>query len=117
MSEFSVLKNILTDNSKYLISIFIFYIVDFLTGFSKAFKNKKFSSEKLRGSVSKALEYTGFIFVGVIAVYLFNFESAVKIIIISLCGIELSSICENANELGFKFPKSIINLFERGTGE
>ena len=117
MTEFYVLKSILIANSKYLISIFIFYIVDFLAGFSKAFKKKKFSSEKLRGSVSKALEYVGFIFVGVVAVYLFNFESAVKIIILSLCGIELSSICENAKELGFKFPKSIINLFERWMGE
>lgn len=117
MTEFYIIRSILIDNSKYLISIFIFYIIDFLTGFSKAFKTKKFSSEKLRGSVSKALEYVGFILVGVVAIYLFNFESAVKLIIISLCGIELSSICENANELGFKFPKSITNLFERGQGE
>ena len=117
MQEFTQLKNILFENSKYLISIFIFYIVDFLTGFSKAFKNKKFSSEKLRGSVSKALEYVGFILVGVVTVYLFNFDIAIKLIVISLCSIEFTSICENANELGFKFPNVITNLFERGKGD
>lgn len=116
MDELILIKDIVIANSKYFLAVFCFYCIDFLTGFAKAIKNKNISSGKLRGSISKALEYIAFLFVGVIAVYLFNAEYAVNLIAISLCAVEFTSICENAKESGFKFPDKIINLFERGQG-
>lgn len=113
MNEFILIKNIMLANSKYFLAVFCFYIIDFMTGFAKAIKNKNISSAKLRGSVSKALEYIAFLLVGIIAVYLFNAEYAVNLIAISLCGVEFTSICENAKETGFKFPEKIIALFSR----
>ena len=111
MDEFILIKNIMLANSKYFLAVFCFYLIDFMTGFAKSIKN--ISSGKLRGGVSKALEYIAFLLVGVIAVYLFNAEYAVNLIAISLCGVEFTSICENAKEAGFKFPEKIIALFSR----
>ena len=116
MEELILIKNIMLSNSKYFLAVFCFYCIDFMTGFAKAIKNKNISSAKLRGSVSKALEYIAFLLVGVVAVYLFNAEYAVNLIAISLCAVEFTSICENAKESGFKFPDKIINLFEGGQG-
>lgn len=116
MDEFILIKNIMLGNSKYFLAVFCFYLIDFMTGFAKAIKNKNISSGKLRGSVSKALEYIAFLLVGVVAVYLFNAEYAVNLIAISLCGVEFTSICENAKETGFKFPEKIIALFRKGGG-
>lgn len=116
MDELITIKNIMLANSKYFLAVFCFYLIDFMTGIAKAIKNKNISSAKLRGSVSKALEYIAFLLVGVVAVYLFNAEYAVNLIAISLCAVEFTSICENAKESGFKFPEKIINLFERGQG-
>ena len=117
MSEFILIKN----------NIFKYIEIELLveklsiSGLSKneilkEVKNKNISSGKLRGSVSKALEYIAFLLVGVIAVYLFNSEYAVNLIAISLCGVEFTSICENAKETGFKFPDKIIALFRKGDG-
>lgn len=113
MNEFILIKNIMLANSKYFLAVFCFYLIDFMTGFAKAIKNKNISSGKLRGSVSKALEYIAFLFVGVVAVYIFNAEYAINLIAISLCSVEFTSICENAKETGFKFPEKIIALFSR----
>lgn len=116
MNELILIKDIMISNSKYFLAVFCFYCIDFMTGFAKAIKNKNISSAKLRGSVSKALEYIAFLLVGVVAVYLFNAKYAVNLIAISICAVEFTSICENAKESGFKFPDKIINLFERGQG-
>lgn len=113
MNEFILIKDIVLANSKYFLAVFCFYLIDFMTGFAKAVKNKNISSGKLRGSISKALEYIAFLLVGVVAVYLFNAEYAVNLIAISLCGVEFTSIYENAKETGFKFPEKIIALFSR----
>lgn len=113
MDEFNLIKDIILANSKNFLAVFCFYIIDFMTGFAKAIKNKNISSGKLRVSVSKALEYIAFLLVGVIAVYLFNTEYAINLIAISLCSVEFTSICENAKETGFKFPEKIIDLFSR----
>lgn len=113
MDEFILIKDIMLANSKYFLAVFCFYLIDFMTGFANAIKNKNISSSKLRGSVSKALEYIAFLLVGVVAVYLFNAEYAVNLIAISLCGVEFTSIYENAKKTGFKFPEKIIALFSR----
>lgn len=113
MDELILIKNIILSNSKYFLAVFCFYLIDFMTGFAKAIKNKNISSGKLRGSVSKALEYIAFLLVGVVTVYLFNAEYAINLIAISLCCVEFTSICENAKETGFKFPEKIIALFSR----
>lgn len=44
MSEFILIKNIMLANSKYFLAVFCFYLIDFITGFAKAIKNKTYQA-------------------------------------------------------------------------
>ena len=96
---------------KFLIAVFCFYCIDFVTGITKAIRIKeKISSAKLKNSVIKALRYCSFIAIGVVVDFLFSIDKGALSCCIVLCSIELKSITENLDDL--KIPAFILNLFK-----
>lgn len=98
--------------TKFLIAVFLFYILDFITGFSKAWRDKNIKSSKLRNSVTKAIQYFAFISIGIITDIIFEIDKGGITCCFVLCGVELKSIIENFEDL--KLPEFIINLFKGG---
>ena len=98
---------------KFLLSVFIFYCMDFITGITKAWKNKNFSSNKMRNSVDKAVKYASLICIGIIADLLFSLDFGCITVCLYLCSIELSSLKENYKESNLKIPEAITSLFNK----
>lgn len=105
---------LLTNTSivKFLLAVFVFYCLDFLTGFSRAWRDKNIQSAKLRNSVVKAIQYIAFLTIGIVADIVFSLNKCTIACALVLCSIELTSIIENLESL--ELPKFIINLFKGG---
>ena len=85
----------------------ILMIIDVITGYYNAWKNSEVSSTKMRDGLGKKIaELTG-IFLGVIAKYAIGATPIMYFAVIYVSFMELLSIVENWEKLGFKMPKKL----------
>ena len=89
-----------------IITPLILMVVDIITGYYNAWKNNEISSSKMRDGLGKKLaELTG-IFLGILAKYAIGADAVMYFIIVYVCFMEILSIVENWEKLGFKMsPK------------
>lgn len=107
----NIINELVMTNVKILIAVIVAYCLDFLTGIAMAIKDKTFSSSKLRGGVSKAINYFVFVSLGLLADGCFDVNFATKTMCISVILIEITSIAENLQASGLKIPNSIMSIF------
>lgn len=101
---------------KFLIAVGIFYVLDFITGITKGWKTKSFSSNKLRNGVDKLIKYIVAIIIGVVADFVFNHNCWCIIMCTCLCGVELTSLKENYQEGNLKeLIEKIGGVFKNST--
>lgn len=98
------LKIICNENIKFVIIAGIAYLLDFLTGFSRAIFEKNVQSSKIKKSIVKFVLYFSFIILGGCAEILFPTEHTFKIqlVCIAIFATDGYSVWENG--------KDIINL-------
>lgn len=102
-----------------LLSLFILFFIDTITGVWSAFANKKFESRHMRKGVTKFILYCLSIIIAhqfAAIPLLFWLEDA---ILSFLSMVELASIGENMNKLGFNFPsfEQLKNILKRTNKE
>lgn len=90
-----------------LVTPLILMTVDVITGYYNAWKNNQLSSTKMRDGLGKKLaELTG-IFLGIIGKYAIGATPIMYFLIIYVCFMELLSIIENWEKLGFKMSDKL----------
>lgn len=88
----------ITEHKTMLIVIAIIFLIDFLTGVTKALYNKNFSSEKFRKTIPKVISYVAVLAIAMTLDYYFELN-----VLVTGCGTfiiitEATSIIENVNE-------------------
>lgn len=99
----------------YFILVIVMFVLDTVTGLSKAFYHKNYQSTKARHCFSKLMVYLSLIFAVILMEYIFilnGFECHfTPIISIAMCVVEFSSIGENFKDItGKNFITEIIDL-------
>lgn len=82
-------------------------VLDIITGYVSAWKNKNIKSSKMRDGISKKLAETVYILCGFILSLAFNIEMISYFISIYISYMEFTSILENCKKLGVKLPSDI----------
>lgn len=95
------LKIILNENIKYIIIAGIAFLLDFITGFTRAVLKKDIQSSKLKKSINKFLLYFSFIVLGGCIEILFPSDTTVKIklICITIFATDGWSVIENGKDI------------------
>ena len=86
------------------------YTLDFITGYSKAWKNRNIQSAKLRDGVDKFIKYFAFICIGFLLDFFFSTQYLVIGACVSIALIELKSIDENLQDTGLSLNELITKL-------
>lgn len=95
---------------KFIYFLMILMLVDIVTGFSKAFKNKDLWSKKsLRGTAKKMLIFCIIILANVIDMILNLNGALVTMTVLYYIAHEGLSIVENCSEIGILVPEEIRN--------
>ena len=84
----------------------ILMALDVVTGYYGAWKDKTISSSKMRDGLGKKCAELCYIIVGVLAKFALALDPIMYGIIIYVCYMELLSLAENCDKLGFPLPKS-----------
>ena len=80
-------------------------ILDVLSGLACSWKDDGFKSSIMRAGLSKKFAELIYIVVGVIIKYAIGTSLILDFTIIYVCLMELSSLAENCDKLGFTMPK------------
>ena len=113
------IKNLLINNTTIIIIVGIAYLLDFITGISKAVYKHNIQSKKLRKSVGKGLSYFAYIIIGACLQILFpmanfeiynhNYDVFIYITCLYIIITEFISVNENTKQFASGIP--IINKF------
>lgn len=115
------MEYLIMDFKKCLVAIIIFlvlFVIDFVFGLCKGIFVEGVSSTKLRMSVPKFVGYVGMIFMCILLDTLIVTSTDIEYVPIGLiscvcfCIIEVSSIVENARELGINIPPVITSVID-----
>lgn len=90
-----------------LILPLILMILDIITGYYNAWKNKEISSSKMRDGLGKKCAEFCYIIVGFLFKLAFGTASIMYFIVFYICYMELVSLAENCAKLGVKIPEKI----------
>ena len=85
----------------------ILMLLDFITGYLGAWKDNKISSSKMRDGLGKKCAELCYIAVGVLAKFALALDPIMYGIIIYVCYMELISLVENCDKLGFPMPDKL----------
>ena len=90
---------------------FILMILDVLTGYYNAWRQKKVSSTKMRDGLGKKIAEMSFIFISMLFSWAFNLSEITSGVSVYVVFMEMISIIENLDKLGFPMPKKIKDVF------
>ena len=85
----------------------ILMVLDVLTGYYNAWKNKEISSTKMRDGLGKKCAELCYIVVGFLFRFAFGTSSIMYFMVIYVCYMELVSLAENCDKLGVKLPDKL----------
>ncbi len=88
---------------------FILMIIDVITGYINAWKNNNVQSAKMRDGLGKKCAELTYIVLGVLLKFAFKLDIVMYGIILYICYMEINSIMENCDKLGFKIASGKIN--------
>ena len=95
----------------------ILMVLDVITGYYGAWKNKCISSSIMRDGLGKKCAELCYILVGVLAKFAIGTSSVMYFIIIYVCYMELVSLAENCDKLGFPMPEKMKEKLNNKEGE
>lgn len=81
----------------------VMIIADILSGYIKAFKNKKYNSSINRDGLAKKMMWFLMLLLGVVIDFVVHFNGITLIVGVSCVFCEFMSIVENAKEVGIEF--------------
>ena len=82
----------------------ILMVLDIITGYYNAWKNKKVKSSKMRDGIGKKIAELVYILIGYLFAYAFGIKAVSYFISIYITYMELMSVAENCKNLGVKLP-------------
>lgn len=85
----------------------ILMILDILTGYYNAWKNKEVSSSKMRDGLGKKCAELCYILVGTAFNFAFGINAIMYFMVIYVCYMEIVSLAENCAKLGLPVPSKI----------
>lgn len=85
----------------------LFMILDILTGYFGAWKNKEISSSKMRDGLGKKCAELCYIVVGAIFKFAFGIDAILYFMVFYVIYMELVSLAENCDKLGVDMPPII----------
>ncbi len=88
---------------------FILMILDVITGYINAWRKNEIDSSKMRDGLGKKCAELVYIVLGVLLKLAFRLDVIMYGIILYICYMELNSIAENCDKLGFKIASGKIN--------
>ena len=100
-----ILKLEFTHNYWVILLPLILMVLDIITGYYNAWKNKKISSSRMRDGLGKKLAEIIYIIIGILAGVAFDVKAIEYFISLYVVYMELTSIAENCKKLGVKIPK------------
>lgn len=103
-----IIKNIHFTNIWWAIGVpLILMILDIITGYYNAWKNKEVSSSKMRDGLGKKCAELCYIVVGFLFKFAFGTDVVMYFVVIYVCYMEIVSLAENCTKLGLPLPNKI----------
>ena len=87
-----------------LIVPIVLMVLDIITGYYNAWKKNEISSAKMRDGLGKKCAELCYIFVGFLFKFAFGTGSIMYFIVLYISYMELVSLAENCDKLGFPMP-------------
>ena len=87
-----------------LLAPLILMILDIITGYYNAWEKNEISSAKMRDGLGKKCAELCYIIVGIICKYAIGTSSVMYFMIAYVCYMEIVSLAENCDKLGFPLP-------------
>lgn len=85
----------------------ILMVLDIITGYYNAWKNKEVSSSKMRDGLGKKCAELCYITVGFLFKFAFGTDVVMYFMVIYVCYMEIVSLAENCAKLGLPVPSKI----------
>lgn len=102
------LMNLQFSNIWWVIALpLILMILDILTGYYGAWKDNKVSSSKMRDGLGKKCAELCYIILGFVCKFAFGIDIVMYFLVVYVCYMELISLFENCDKLGFPMPDKI----------
>lgn len=112
-----IFKNVQFTNIAWAIIVpLTLMVLDIVTGYYNAWKNKEVSSSKMRDGLGKKCAELCYIIVGVLINFAFETKAVMYFIVLYVCYMEVVSLIENCDKLGVPLPNLIkdkINNIEK----
>ncbi len=116
-----IIKNIQFTNMAWTIIVpLVLMILDIITGYYNAWKNNEVASSKMRDGLGKKCAELCYITVGFLVKFAFGTNSVMYFIVLYVCYMEVVSLAENCDRLGFPLPNCVkekLNNIEKKNGE
>lgn len=87
----------------------ILMILDIITGYYNAWKNKEVSSSRLREGLGKKCGELAYLILGIAFKFAIGSNAIIYFISIYICFMEIISLTENCTKLGVPLPNSVKN--------
>lgn len=100
-----------------LIVPLILMILDIITGYIHAWENNEISSSKMRKGLGKKCAELCYIAVGFLMKFAFGTSSIMYFIVIYVVYMEIVSLAENCDKLGFPLPDKLKNKLNNDKDE
>lgn len=85
----------------------ILMVLDIITGYYNAWEKNEVSSSKMRDGLGKKCAELCYIIVGIICKYAIGTSSVMYFMILYVCYMEVISLAENCDKLGFPMPAKL----------
>lgn len=95
---------------------FILMVLDVLTGFYNAWRKKEICSKKMRDGIGKKIAELSFIFIAILFTWAFDLKEIVTGVSLYIVFMEIISIIENLEKLGFPLPNKVKGIFNNDKG-
>ena len=82
-------------------------VLDIITGYYNAWKNKEVSSSKMRDGLGKKCAELCYILVGTAFKFAFGIDAIMYFMAVYICYMEIVSLAENCDKLGISLPKVV----------
>ena len=90
-----------------LIVPLVLMVLDIITGYYNAWEKDEISSKKMRDGLGKKCAELCYIVVGFLFKFAFGTSSIMYFIVIYVCYMEIVSLAENCEKLGFPMPDKL----------
>lgn len=85
----------------------VLMVLDIITGYYRAWKDNRISSSKMRDGLGKKCAELCYIILGVACKLAFKVDIVMHFLVIYVCYMEVVSLFENCDNLGFPIPDRI----------